>query len=140
MKNRKFYTFKDAKYNGKRYIVAVYGELSETKEHDGICICKVKTNRSGREINSVDTENGNIILCDEKTRSRLKTFNMGHAICAPEDVYSEDVAIKLCKKRFAKSPITTRNGNFLTIDMVTAIIENEVDYICEHINKFVKSA
>ena len=62
---------------------------------------------------------------------------MGWSICAECDTFNEDTGIKICKRRFNRSPITTQNGRFLTTDMCQAIVNNEVEYIINHIESLL---
>ena len=59
---------------------------------------------------------------------------MGFAICNSSDTFNINTGIKVAKKRFAKSPMTTQNGNFLTEDMLKAIVDNELNYILNNID------
>ena len=66
-----------------------------------------------------------------------KQFNMGWSICVAPDVFDREVGLKICKRRFAKSPLTTQNGRFLTLDMCQAIVDNEAEYIINNLPMFL---
>jgi len=92
---------------GEKHTVLVYGELR--LEH---------LNVRGRKV-------------------QLKCLNFGHAICSHNDEFNEEVGVKLAKKRFYCDPMCTFNHNFLNEDMVQAILNNEVDYIVNHLDKYL---
>ena len=119
------------------HVIMVYGELEEDEVREGIAIARVKSSRDGKILMGepvletiIDNESG--------VYGSEKRFNMGWAICSEADMdkFSDEEGIRICKKRFAKSPLRTRNGNFLTLDMVNAIVDNEVKFIKEHFDKF----
>lgn len=70
---------------------------------------------------------------------QVKALNMGWSICSEDDVFAKEIGIKLAKKRFYKNmgELQTTNKNFLNDDMVNAIIENEVNYIISHPEKYI---
>jgi hypothetical protein len=72
-------------------------------------------------------------------KKMLKSLNMGWAICSEEDTFDVEIGIKLAKKRFYRhmGDLQTTNRNFLTDDMVEAIIQNEVNYIISHSDKYI---
>jgi hypothetical protein len=77
-------------------------------------------------------------MTERKTRENsVKTLNMGWSICQTNyDEFDTEKGINLAKKRFEK-PLVTENGKFLTSDMVLAILKNELDYIENHIDKYL---
>lgn len=101
---------------GHKHTVLVYGEVT---------------------ISKIDVE----VLPFVYTSKMLKTFNMGWAICAEGDEFDEEYGKKLAKKRFYKymGDLQTTNKNFLNDDMVMAILQNEVNYIIKHADKYVKN-
>lgn len=122
--------------NGVGHIVLVYGEVTE---NDHLCgYAPVTFTRKGRVIKTV----GEPVIIDSlnKFRSPLKQFNMGYAICGNRDKFNKEYGIKVAKRRFAKSPLSTQNGTFLNIDMVRGIVDNELDYICKNLEHFMKKA
>lgn len=67
-----------------------------------------------------------------------KTLNMGWAICSEEDEFDEEVGINIAKRRFYQfGGLNTLNRNLLCDDMVLAILQNEVNYIITHIDKYL---
>ena len=123
------------KYNG--YTIMVYGERWEEGYIDGMIIQRAKFSKDGRKVMDLSTDHEEILLNRPYTRTRY--FNMGWAICSPEDKFDETVGIELCKKRFRKSPLKTETGLFLTEDMINALLENEINYIEKNWSKFVHS-
>lgn len=123
---------------GRHHIVSVYGELRENEMREGFSVAKVTTNKDGK-ILMKDPEKVTFFDFEDGVYGAKKSFNMGYSICDLEhDVYDKATAIKLAKRRFSKSPLTTRRGTFLTLDMVNAIIDNEINYISNNIDKYVK--
>lgn len=68
---------------------------------------------------------------------QLKTLNFGHALCSPDDHFDLETGVKLAEKRLYRDPLITYNHNFLNEDMIAAILENEVEYIIENIEKYL---
>lgn len=131
-KVKSYYHYENVKStDGASHVVFVYGEVSEDKIIRGFA--PVTFTRKGRIIKSV----GEPIIANHEFRSPVKTFNMGFAICNSSDTFNINTGIKVAKKRFAKSPMTTQNGNFLTEDMLKAIVDNELNYILNNIDHFL---
>ena len=129
---KSYYHYENVKSaNGASHIVLVYGEVSEDKFISGFA--PVTFTRKGRIIKSV----GDPIIVNHEFRSPVKTFNMGFAICNSSDTFNINTGIKEAKKRFAQSPMTTQNGNFLTEDMLKAIVDNELNYILNNIDHYL---
>jgi hypothetical protein len=134
---KKYHNYKEVvDKNGVSHIVLVYGEVTENEHLYGYA--PVTFTRKGRAIKTV----GEPVIIDtlNKFRSPLKQFNMGYAICNNTDKFNEEYGIKVAKRRFAKSPLSTQNGTFLNVDMIRSIVDNELDYICENIEHFMKKA
>lgn len=123
--------------NGEKCTVFVYGELNESGLIDGFVLSRVAMTRKGHVIREEGDEYIYWTADDNATHAPVKVFNMGYAICNEQDEFDENVGKRIAKRRFAKSPMKTQNGNFLTIDMCEAIVNNEAKYIAEHINNFV---
>lgn len=137
MKTKNFKCVKKTLVNGKVFTVMVYGELTEVKEITGFYAVPVKFNgKTGKPI-SIDYNKRIITPSYNEQYSKTKIFNMGWSICAECDTFNEDIGIKICKRRFNRSPIKTQNGRFLTTDMCQAIVNNEVEYIINHIESFL---
>jgi len=120
--------------NYKGHIILVYGELWEEGYVDGIVIRRAKFSKDGRKVMDESVTSEDILLNRPYTRTRY--FNMGWAICTPDDKYNEQYGIELCKRRFRKSPLKTETGLFLTKDMVHALLRNEIHYIENNWKKF----
>ena len=124
---------KTALYNG--YTVLIYGELWEEGYIDGLVVQRAKFSKDGNRVMDVSRDSEHILLNRPYTRTRY--FNMGWAICSPDDKFDLATGIEICKRRFRKSPLKTETGLFLTKDMVNALINNELEYIAKHWDKFV---
>lgn len=116
-------------------IVLVYGELWEDGFVDGLRIQRVGLSRDGGRILAHGPE---MLSTLSVPYARTKFFNLGWAICSPEDHYDEALGIHLAKRRFSMSPLSTQSGNLLTDDMNLAILQNELDFIVNNFNKFYR--
>lgn len=119
------------------YTVMIYGELYQSTEVDGIAIIQGNYSRDGRHFISVKPGSKVIDVTTGTPYLKTKSFNMGWAICSPEDKFDEERGIELCKRRFHRKPLTTQSGTFLTHDMIHAIMENEAKYIEKHFDEYV---
>lgn len=115
--------------------ISVYGELHENDYVDGVALTRVKFTGKGKEIVQEDNVEW-LLSVHPDSPTRTKEFYMGFSICSPEDAFSETTAIKISKRRFGK-PMRTQNGCFLTSDMIEAILENEIKFIANHIERFL---
>lgn len=121
--------------NGRVATILVYGELWEDGFVDGLRIQRVGLSRDGRRVIEHGTE---ILGSLGIPYARTKYFNFGWAICAPGDKFSEEEGIKIAKKRFSISPLSTQSGNLLTDDMNLSILQNELDFISNNFEKFYR--
>lgn len=137
MKERIVKQIKETVYNNKKYTVMVLGALNEVNEINGFYVVPVTFNGKNNKVRSVEYDRRVNIPGYNEYYARTKTFNMGWAICNGDDVFSEEVGETICRRRFSKSPMKTQNGRFLTKDMCQAIVDNEVDYIINHISEFL---
>lgn len=119
--------------NGRNATILVYGELWETETVDGIFVQRVGLSRDGKRIIECGSSSVGVLGAPY---AKTKYFNMGWAICSPDDEYNEEIGIKIAKSRFLKSPLSTQSGTFLTNDMIDAILENEIRFIQNNLNKF----
>lgn len=119
--------------NGRNATILVYGELWETETVDGIFVQRVGLSRDGKRI--IECGSGSVGVLGAPY-AKTKYFNMGWAICSPDDEYNEEIGIKIAKSRFLKSPLSTQSGTFLTNDMIDAILDNEIRFIQNNLNKF----
>lgn len=120
---------REVKLNDGVHVVVIYAELTETTKLYGYKISEVEYKRGGTEIIS---EKNPVIFNRATTRNKTKILNWGWAICAPDDKFDWETAIKICKNRFSKNPLTTHDGKLLTDDIVWAIVYNELNF---HANK-----
>lgn len=116
--------------DGSRHILLLYAELREVETLRGVEIRPVEYKRGSKEVTEVLGDVVNVKLDD--TFGTRKEFNYGWAVCSATDKYDEEKGIEIAKKRFAKSPLTTQTGTFLTDDMINAILDNEINYIYEN--------
>ena len=137
MKARKVSCIEHIQYNNKNYTVMVYGELKDVKEINGFAVIPVKFNGKCEKVRDVDTTYQALIPGFNQFYSKTKEFNMGWSICAEPDEFDFETGMNICKRRFSKSPITTQNGRFLTLDMCQAIVDNEVKYVIENISSYL---
>lgn len=119
------------------YTIMIYGELWQSTEVDGVAVIQCKYSRDGQRVLSFDPERGAINIITGSPHLKTKSFNMGWAICSPDDKFDEEYGIELCKKRFHRKPLTTQSGTFLTHDMICAIMKNEAEYIEKHFDEYV---
>ena len=137
MKTRSVYCKKTFNTFDKTYHILVYGEISETKGVDGFFVVPVSYNGKTNRIVDVNFKDKQLVKGFNKFYSPTKSFNMGWAICVEPDEFNLDEGIKICKRRFAKSPMTTQNGRFLTKDMCQAIVDNEAIHIANRIESYL---
>lgn len=135
---KKFKTFEKIAVCSDGRTAMVYGELCENGYVDGVAMFPAKFSRDGKNVVEYNVPLGVYTLTGRKY-ARTKSFNMGWAICSPEDKFNRDEGVKICKRRFRKTPLTTTSGTFLTNDMIEAIVSNELKYIIDNIHKFVPS-
>lgn len=113
--------------------ILVYGELYEDGIIPGVRVQTVGLSRDGQRVLE---EGDEVIGISGDIYARTKFFNMGWSICSPQDKFDVNVGISLAKKRFAKYPMYTQSGHFLTDDMIDSIINNELNFIHDHFGKF----
>lgn len=136
-KFKNFKSIKEVVHNGSKYTVLVYGEVCEVNEVPGFYAVPVVFNGKTNKPIAIDYEKRFVTPGYKQYYARTKVFNMGWAICAECDSFDLDTGIKICRRRFNRSPITTQNGRFLTPDMCSAIVANETEYIANHIEMFL---
>ena len=134
-KRRKSYLKTGSAYagNGRIVTILVYGELWETETVDGIYVQRIGLSRDGKRI--IERGSGSVGVLGAPY-SKTKYFNMGWAICSPDDEYNEEIGIEIAKSRFLKSPLSTQSGTFLTNDMIDAILDNEIRFMQNNLSKF----
>lgn len=127
--------------DGVQRMITCYGELVEHDFIFGVMTVPVaiKGKSTNNEVAGLDAYASVFTPALNSAPTRTKEFNMGFAICNPEDDFQESIAIDICKRRF-KKPITTQNGRFLTPDMCQAILENEVQFVANHVERYLPKA
>lgn len=118
-----------------KHVVLVYGELTETNERIGAIIDNAVMNKNGTRVKRL--LNGGTFLDNSENKSRMRVFNMGWAICSSDDKFDIGTGIRLCKKRFSDSPLTTRSMSLLSVDAASAIVKSEAEYIARNIDKYL---
>ena len=137
-KNKSVFSLGSVNYNGGNYVVVVYGEITDKKVNEGYALKKIEYNKDVSLIREITNNYEYILPNSNNAKARTREFNMGFAICNLNyDKYNETEAIKICKRRFAKYPLSTQNLRFLNLDIAKAIVDNEVSYICNNIYKFL---
>ena len=136
-KFKTFKSIKETKHNGHKYTVLVYGEVNEVNEMTGFYTVPVVFNSKTNKPIAIDYDRRFITPSYKQFYGKTKVFNMGWAICSESDTFDLETGIKICRRRFNRSPITTQNGRFLTPDMCLAIVENEAKYVVNHIEMFL---
>lgn len=124
-------SFVDA--NQKKHTIFVYAEVTESYPRETIEHLKCV----GKEIDDKFI----ITLTDARetptvVKHRMRSFNMGYAICQSPDVFDHATAVKIAKSRFTRVPMTAINARYLNDDMAMALVENEANYILAHFAKF----
>lgn len=137
MKDRVISSVKEHVYDGKKYTIMVYGELKDVKEINGFCVIPVTFNGKNKKVRDFDADKRMLVPGFNEYYSKTKHFNMGWAICVEPDKFDYDKGKTICKRRFSRSPISTQNGRFLTMDMCQAIVDNEVEFIIEHLTDYI---
>jgi hypothetical protein len=94
-----------------------------------------------REVKDVIIEKDNGMLITQE-EVKIKTLRIGHAIKHPSDEYNEEFGIRLAMKRAMSEKsrlgyIQTQDFRMLSDSMNEAIIINQVEFISEHIYKFI---
>jgi hypothetical protein len=89
----------------------------------------IRTYKEGRVITTV------AVIKYDKTI----TMRLGHSICHPDDSYNFSIGInKAIKNAFNdKRIITTNSYSMLIPSRVLKIVEDESDYICEHLDRYI---
>lgn len=138
MSTKKFnLSYKEEKTNR---VFLVYGELKETRGVYGteISVSKVRCSKdSNKTLSREDTKD--CLYLNTAKPSLNRELRIGWAVCSAEDAnnYDFEIGIKIAKKRFGE-PITTTNYKMLTNDMVKAIMQNELNYYIQNIDKLIK--
>ena len=136
-KFKSFKSIKEIRHNGRKYTILVYGEVNEVNEMTGFYTVPVVFNSKTNKPVAIDYDKRFITPGYKQYYGRTKVFNMGWSICADCDEFDLETGIKICRRRFNRSPITTQNGRFLTPDMCLAIVNNEANYISNNIELFL---
>ena len=111
--------------DGKQRLIVVVGVRGETEKND----VKIKTVEHGRV-----TEMYNKI-----TRQKIRTFDVVYTILNPEDDFDSTICNKNIQRRFKKKEfhLHLETPNFFGSTLCQTIIENEADYIVNHIENFI---
>jgi hypothetical protein len=112
----------------EKHTILVYGELVQTNEAKGFLLAPVTYNKiNHREIRSIDDRY--VVLSRNQDRRPTRQFNFGWAICDANDEFDLATGIRIAKRRFSDSPMTTTDVRFFSDDMIRSIIENELNFI-----------
>ena len=112
----------------QKHTILVYGELVQTNEAKGFVLAPVTYNkRNHRDIRTIDDRY--VVLSRNQDLRPTRQFNFGWAICDANDEFDLATGIKIAKRRFSDSPMTTTDVRFFSDDMIHSILENELDFI-----------
>jgi len=112
----------------EKHTILVYGELVQTNKAKGFLLAPVTYNKiNHREIRSIDDRY--VVLSRNQDRRPTRQFNFGWAICDANDEFDLANGIRIAKRRFSDSPMTTTDVRFFSDDMIRSILENELDFI-----------
>lgn len=112
----------------EKHTILVYGELVQTNEAKGFLLAPVTYNKiNHREIRSIDDHY--VVLSRNQDRRPTRQFNFGWAICDANDEFDLATGIKIAKRRFSDSPMTTTDVRFFSDDMIHSILESELNFI-----------
>jgi hypothetical protein len=116
----------------EKHTILVYGELVQTNEAKGFLLAPVTYNKiNHREIRSIDDRY--VVLSRNQDRRPTRQFNFGWAICDANDEFDLATGIKIAKRRFSDSPMTTTDVRFFSDDMIRSILESELNFIERHL-------
>ena len=112
----------------EKHTILVYGELVQTNDTKGFILAPVTyTKRNHKDIKSIDDKY--VVLSRNQDLRPTRQFNFGWAICSADDEFDLEVGIRIAKRRFSDSPMTTTDVRFFSDDMIHSILENEVNFI-----------
>lgn len=111
----------------QKHTILVYGELIQTKRDDSFSIRRLSFNNNNYGRNCTE----NYLIARERYYSKrpLRVFNFGWAICEQNDEFNLEEGIKIAKRRFSDSPMTTTDVRFFSDDMINSILLNEIQFI-----------
>lgn len=116
----------------EKHTILVYGELVQTNEAKGFLLAPVTYNKiNHREIRSIDDRY--VVLSRNQDIRPTRQFNFGWAICDANDEFDLATGIKIAKRRFSDSPMTTTDVRFFSDDMIHSILESELNFIEKHL-------
>ena len=116
----------------QKHTILVYGELLQTNDDKGFILAPITYKKKDRN-NIVSFDDKYVVLSRHNDLRPTREFNFGWAICDPNDEFDMATGVKLAKKRFSDSPMTTTDVRFFSDDMIAAILKNELNFIQEHL-------
>lgn len=113
----------------KKHTIFVYAEVTESYPRETVNTVRCIGTDYG--ITLTDTTGNATVV-----KHRIRSFNMGYAICQSPDVFDHATAVKIAKSRFTRVPMTAINARYLNDDMAKALVSNEANYILANFSKF----
>ena len=121
----------------QKHTILVYGELLQTNDDKGFILAPITYKKKDKN-NIVSIDDKYVVLSRHNDLRPNREFNFGWAICDANDKFDMATGVKLAKKRFSNSPMTTTDVRFFSDDMIAAILKNELNFIEEHLeNKYL---
>lgn len=118
----------------QKHTILVYGELLQTNDDKGFILAPITYKKKDKN-NIVSLDDKYVVLSRHNDLRPNREFNFGWAICDPNDKFDMATGVKLAKKRFSDSPMTTTDVRFFSDDMIAAILKNELNFIQEHLEE-----
>ena len=112
----------------EKHTILVYGELKQTNFEKGFVLAPITyAKRNHNDIKTIDDKF--VVLSRNHDLRPTRQFNFGWAICSGNDKFDLETGIKIAKKRFSDSPMTTTDVRFFSDDMIHSILKNELNFI-----------
>ena len=113
-------------FDGKQREVTVVGVRNEISKND----IKQKVVDHGKTIDTHLTI----------TRNKIRTFDVVYTIKNPEDNTDKDIMLRNLNRRLKRGDVHLHleSPQYFGSKMCRLIVQNELEYIVEHINEFIK--
>lgn len=135
MKQKFFHMYgKAVDKNGEQHIITIVGKLTQETvnmtESEDVTVL----------INNKKESNGLLIY---DVPSKVRKLKYAFSICHPHDIENFDIekGVEIAKKRIEKQPLgelETKLKTTLCDDQVKLILFGELNYIINHIDKFIE--
>lgn len=118
--------------SGKRHVVTVVGVLKRGRKD-----LEIETKMPVQATRKAVVEG----TLKYKFKTTHRELTIGYSICHPDDEFdpikAEEIALKRIKQGNDIGTMETRSTMMLTDDMIMAILDSKVTYICQHLKKFI---